>query len=192
MFNPDDESQFVTDDKNTAKNYVKFYRQWVKNKFKSEQEGREVGETQDFILIISPGMDKTEVRRRVNEADKMQYPQEWFAFQQGKENQVSGTPIELLPGIGEGVADMLKAIYIYTIEQLAGLGDLQLQRVGMGGNELRSKAKAYLSKSSAEVVSVKEQLEALKDQLKKQSEELEQLRNEKANRKKPGPKPKVK
>lgn len=158
MFDPDSDSAFAAGNQREARNYVKFYRQWVRNNFKSNAEGREVGEEQDFILIISPGQQKTEVRRKATDADKMTYAPEWSAYLQGKEHQVSGTPIELLPGLANGMADALKALYIYTIEQMASLPDIALQKVGMGGNDIRQKCRAYLTNGSEEVEALKEQL----------------------------------
>lgn len=164
MFDPDSDSAFTQQGKE-GRNYVKFYRQWVRNNFKSKEQGIEVGEEQDFIIIICPGQPKTEVRRKASEQDKMQYSQEWSAYQQGKENQISGTPIELLPGLANGMADALKAIYVYTIEQMAGLPDLSLQKVGMGGSEIREKARAYLSKTSGEVTALRQQLADMQAQM---------------------------
>lgn len=158
MIDIESDSAFAAGNQREARNYVKFYRQWERNNFLSGQEGREIGEERDYILIISPGQSKTEVRRRASEADKTQYAQEWSAYQQGKEQQQAGTPIELLPGLANGMADALKALYIYTIEQMANLPDIALQKVGMGGNELRQKCRAYLEKGSAEVIRLREEL----------------------------------
>jgi len=166
-----------------ARNYVKFYRQWVRNNFKSKAEGVEVGEQQDFIIIICPGQPKSEVRRKATDADKVQYRHEWQAYSDGKEHQQSGTPIEVLPGLASGMADALKAVYIYTIEQMADLSDLSLQKVGMGGNDIRQRCKAYLSKNSVQVSELQAKLdEALAA--------IAQLQKAKV-RQKPGPKPKL-
>ena len=54
MFDPEADSSFNADQRGQMsgpRNYVKFYRQWVRNNFKSAQEGREIGEEQDFIII---------------------------------------------------------------------------------------------------------------------------------------------
>ena len=157
MLDPDSDSTFTQTGKE-PRNYVKFYRQWVRNNFKSKEQGIEVGEHQDFILIISPGQTKTEVRRKANEADKHQYAQEFSAYTQGKEMQMSGTPIELMPGLASGMADALKAQYIYTIEQMATLSDGAMQRVGMGANEIRKRAQDYLAGGNAEIVALKTEL----------------------------------
>ena len=164
MFDPDSDSVFTAQQKE-GRNYVKFYRQWVRNNFKSKEEGREIGEEQDYIIIVSPGQPKSEVRRKATDADKMAYGPEWSAYEQGKEMQISGTPIELLPGLAAGMADALKALYIYTIEQMAGLPDIALQRVGMGGNDIRKRAKDYLSKGSAETAELRARVAELETEI---------------------------
>lgn len=157
MFDPDSDSAF-TQQQREARNYVKFYPKWVRNNRASEEAGAEVGANVDYIMIICPGQTKSEVHRKASETDKLQYAQEWAAYQVGREQQQSGTPIEMLPGLPSGMADALKALYIYTIEQMANLSDLAMQKVGMGGNEIRLKARAYLERGSAELASVRAEL----------------------------------
>ncbi len=172
-----------------ARNYVKFYRQWLRHNRESELQGIEVGENYDFIIIICPGQPKSEVRRKANDVDKAQYRQEWEAYCEGKEHQVSGTPIEILPGLANGMADALKSVYIYTIEQMAELSDLSLQKVGMGGNEIRQRCKAYLSKNSVQV----SELQAKLDEALAAIAKLQQAQGTQEKvRQKPGPKPKPK
>jgi hypothetical protein len=175
-----------------ARNYVKFYRQWMRNNFKSKEQGIEVGEHQDFIIIICPGNPKSEVRRKATDNDKAQYRQEWQAYSEGKEYQLSGTPIEMLPGLASGMADGLKALYIYTIEQMAELSDMALQKVGMGANDIRQRCKAYLSKNSTEVTALNAQLAETNAKLQEALEAIAKLQEAKTERKKPGPKPKLK
>ena len=144
-FDPEssDESKFT--DKNVPKNYGRFYSKWIRNNFQSKAQGREVGENKDYVLIISPGMLKSEVHREATADDRREFREEWEAYQKGQEQRASGTPIEMLPGLDPGRRDSLKVLYIHTIEQLAGLGDGALQSVGMGGQELRERAKKYLA-----------------------------------------------
>lgn len=193
-FDPDSDTSFGVNQRE-ARNYVKFYRQWVRNNFKSNAEGKEVGDFQDFILIICPGQPKSEVRRKATDSDKAQYRPEWQAYEEGKEHQLSGTPIELLPGLANGMADALKSLYIYTIEQMANLPDIAMQKVGMGGNDIKKRAQAYLSKNSSEVVELKAQLEAANATIAELRGQLAAFQNA-ANssmeaKKRPGPKPKL-
>lgn len=170
MYDPDSDAAFIATNDQKSANYVKFYRQWVRNNFLSEREGREVGEEHDFILVISPGQSKTEVRRKATEADRANYADEWSAYKSGKDHQMSGTPIEKLPGLANGMADALKALYIYTIEQMAGLPDLSLQKIGMGGNEIRKRAKDYLAKGSAETEELRRQVAELQAEIARMRE----------------------
>lgn len=174
MFDIDSDSAFTQSKE--ARNYVKFYRQWVRNNFKSEQEGREVGDYADYIMVVSPGQPKSEVRRKASDADKMAYRAEWMAYEAGKEH-IEGTPIEVLPGLPSGMADMLKSLYIHTIEQMANLSDLGMQKIGMGANDLRNKCRAYLDKNTTEVAALKARIAELEAELK--------------NKSKPGRKPKM-
>ena len=186
-FDPDFDGSFTQ--QTAAKNYVKFYSKWVRNNYRSKQEGVEIGENRDFVMIICPGQPKSAVHEEVKESHKREYPIEWSQYQQGREQQQSGTPIELLPGIPNGRADSLKAIYIYTIEQLAEASDMAVQKIGIGGVELRTKAQAYLKKNSAEVAGLQEQLTNLAEQ---NADLLKRLAELETKPKKRGPKPKDK
>ncbi len=159
----DVDSDFTFTDKSVAKNYARFYPQWVKNNFKSNQEGKEVGEHQDFVMILCPGQ-KDEVHRKANDADKREYAQEWADYKNGKEHRISGTPIDLLPGIDSGRLSSLKSLYIYSIEQLAELSDMGMQKVGMGANDLKIKAQQFITRSGSNE-SLKEENEELKQRM---------------------------
>lgn len=162
----------VASHQSSARNYVKFYPKWVRSNFLSEQEGREVGAYQDFVMIICPGQPKSEVHREVQDKDRAEYRSEWEAYKAGKEQRLTGTPIELLPGMDQARADSLKAIYIHTIEQLAQASEPAKQAIGMGANELVQRAAGYLQKNSAEVANLKAENASLKAQLAALSERL--------------------
>lgn len=180
----DSDASFVNQKPST--NYVKFYRHYVE-KFK---------EHRDYILIICPGQAKTEVRRPIQDIDKINYSNEWRAYIEGKENQINGTALEMM-GVDQGMIDALKSHYVFTVEQLANLSDLSLQKI-MGGNELRKKAQAFLEKNTTEVVELRAKLAELQAKLEQQSDLqntvaiLQAQVAQFANRKKPGPKPKGK
>lgn len=152
------DSVAVSSHQATARNYVKFYPKWVRNNFLSKQEGKEVGDHRDYLMIICPGQPKSEVHREVRDSDKREYRTEWEAYKEGKEQRISGTPVELLPGLDKARADSLKSIYIYTIEQLADVTESAKHAMGMGANDLVNRAKAYLSKNSAEVAQLRQEL----------------------------------
>jgi hypothetical protein len=162
----DVESDLAFTNTAVSKNYARFYPKWVRNNFKSKEQGIEVGEYQDFVLIISPGQ-KDEVHRKANEQDQREYPNEYRSYKDGKEHRISGTPIDLLPGIDVGRIASLKSLYIYSVEQLAELSDLSAQKVGMGAAELRKKAQDFINrKPNNDALTVRiAELEALVKQL---------------------------
>jgi hypothetical protein len=159
----------------TSRNYVKFYPKWVRNNFLSKQEGKEIGEYRDYLMVICPGQPKSEVHREVKEQDKREYAGEWNAYKAGKEQRISGTPIELLPGLDKGRADSLKTVYIYTIEQLAEASEPAMRAIGMGAMELVNRAKAYMQKNTAEVSALKAENQELRGMLETLRAQVEAL-----------------
>jgi hypothetical protein len=159
----------------TSRNYVKFYPKWVRNNFLSKQEGKEIGEYRDYLMVICPGQPKSEVHREVKEQDKREYAGEWNAYKAGKEQRISGTPIELLPGLDKGRADSLKTVYIYTIEQLAEASEPAMRAIGMGAMELVNRAKAYMQKNTAEVSSLKAENSELRGMIETLRAQVEAL-----------------
>lgn len=162
-FDPDSDSSFSANP--TARNYVKFYKEWVRNNFQSKAQGTEVGEYRDFVLIISPGMSKSETRRQVQDRDIKEYGAEWAAYVAGKEQLQSGIPIEKLPNVAQGMIALCKSHYIMTIEALATLSDLGKQKLGMGSNDLVRQAQQYLAGTSKESVEAKQRVAELEGQV---------------------------
>lgn len=171
----DTDSAALSSHQATARNFVKFYPKWVRNNFQSKKEGKEVGEYRDFVMIICPGQPKSELHREVQDKDKREYPNEWLAYKEGREQRITGTPVELLPGLDTGRADSLKAIYVYTIEQLAEATEPAKHMIGMGANDLVQKAKAYLAKNTAEVQSLKQALAEKDALIAEQGRQLQDL-----------------
>ncbi len=118
-----------------------------------------------YVLIISPGQSKTEMRRPMQEQDKIEYPAQWKAFQEGKDMPLNGTPIDMLPGLTGSRVAALKLINIRTIEGLAEVAEIYLKDVGMDANTLKQRAKDYLQKNTKEVSELKVENQSLKDRL---------------------------
>lgn len=163
--NPELDSTFTN--QIIAKNYAKFYQKWVRNNFQSEKQGTEIGEYKDYIMIVCPGQPKSEMHRAVADRDKKEYPSEWADYKEGRDQRLTGTPIDILPGIDKGRADSLKALYLYSIEQLADMSDLSKQKVGMGASELQKRAKDFLIKGNSEISELKARIAELEQKLAK-------------------------
>lgn len=166
---------------------VRFYSDAKENKHKSKKEGRPIFDDVEMVEIKMAGDKGTEfhapahdqsayrdpaTNRRYTYAELHRGPYE--AFKANEEYIGNGTPLKQLPFISTAKAAELKALNIHTAEVLAGLDGANLQKLGMGGRELKNQAAAYLDKAgsvagvanlSAENEALKEQLDALQAQM---------------------------
>lgn len=133
---------FVSSTQEEKLNYAAFYTNDDNNK--------------TYILIMCPGQQRSEVRRPMQEVDKLKYPQAWNAFQNKTAAPVVGTPVNYLPGISLALLKQLKQLNVLTIEQLANVPDQNIGDVGLGAQELRTKAQAFLAKNSEEVLHLRQ------------------------------------
>jgi hypothetical protein len=171
--------------------YIRFYREPVLNELKSfggtvvkangateyvEGEGRPIYEDQEYIEIVTPGDKTNVVNRPVRPADKKQYAQQYAAWKAGDEEQLTGTPLAMWPGISRAQVEELKFFKVRTVEQLAELSDANLQNVGPL-RQLRERAKDFLdaAKGHAPTESLRAQLAEEKNRreaLERQVQEL--------------------
>lgn len=128
--------------------FARFSREAVKNNFKSEQEGKSVFEDKEFVTIVVPGNRGAVAFEEVTADHKARWPKSYAAFKEGLEAPVNGMPIEMWPVLGPSQVLEFKAMNIRTVEDVAGLGDDGIARIGMGGRELRDKAQAWLASAT--------------------------------------------
>ncbi len=121
-----------------------FYNKPVHNPAKSVQEGHPHYEDQIFVRIHPPGERLNIVERRAQENDKRRFPTQWQQFQQNKQQQPDGAPIELLYPEYPSIAAMLRANSVLTIEQCADLSGPAIDSVGMGAQRYVNEAKKWL------------------------------------------------
>jgi hypothetical protein len=131
--------------------FVSFEMHAVHLTHKSELEGRPLYEEREFIRIRFPGDKTREVFREVKRTDDAQspsdmsrFPRQWSAFKAQHAPALQGTPLEQWPPINRAQVAELKGLSIHTVEALAGVPDTTLHNLGMGGRELRDRAKAWL------------------------------------------------
>ena len=170
---------------------AKFFLKPVLLGKKSIDAGRQIFEDREYVEIMVKGQDKQVFTREAKEEDKIRFPNAYMAFKLGKEVPVTGTPIGNLPGIEPSRVEMLKLLGIRTIEDMAGLGEEGLNRVGMGARDLQAKCKAYIAKTSDEVITLKAQLDeqtqlnaAMREQIDKMQEQITALSQPKTRKKK--------
>ena len=155
-----------------------FYNRAVLNEKRSESEGRPVYESVPYIKMKFPGDGKKVVERAVRDVDQKRFPRAWMAFEAGEAGPTDGTPIESFPLLTVTQVATMKHLGIVTIEQLAHVADNNLKQLGIGGQQLRDRAKTWLQGSEAEMRVVREELVELRAELDLMRSENEALKQE--------------
>lgn len=145
----------------------------IQNNFLSEKNGKPHFEDREFVEMIAPGLAKSIPFEEVNDDHIRRWPREYDAFKRGMEPTTEGTPLEEWSAITASTALNLRAHNIKTVEQLAGVSDAVLQDVGIGGRDMRERARNFLetAKGNAPV-------EALQAALTRAQDETTDLRRQ--------------
>ena len=151
---------------------VQFYKKSVKQDMASDEAGRPIFKEFDFVRIMIPGDNLTEIDTYAQESHKQRFPRQWAHYQNQVANHedVIGTPLEQWPQITRSQADELRGLKFQTVESIADCSDQQLQRIGMVAGmspfNFRLKAKAFLNlaNDSAEVAQREAEMQALRQE----------------------------
>lgn len=155
--------------------FVEFYVDAVHMAAKSEQEGRPIYEDRPFVRILIPGDTGNIIETIAKDEHKQKYPQAWQRFQSAEKTGHSGTALEQWPQITRSQVKEAKYYEIHTVEQMSGLSDAHIAKLGMGFSDLRAKARAYLAlaedtaaatKQAAENERLQRELDDMKAQIK--------------------------
>jgi hypothetical protein len=160
---------------------VQFYKKSVKQDIASEEAGRPIFKEFDFVKIMIPGDNLTEIDTYAQNSHKQRFPRQWAHYQNqmGSHEDVIGTPIDQWPQVTRSQADELRGLKFHTVESIADCSDQQLQRIGMvagmSPHNFRLKAKAFLNlaNNSAEVAHREEELQALREENAKIKEDTD-------------------
>lgn len=140
--------------------YVKFETVAVENAAASLAAGHYVGRDVDYALITPPyskDVFKVKVEQwKLNMKQDVQngrMPQEWMdqyldnykRWKAGQELPLNGTPIKGWGVISPAQQETLLRMNILTVEDLGGINDEGISRIGMGGHDLKNKANAWLA-----------------------------------------------
>jgi len=146
--------------------FVLFHHETRKNEQASEEAGKPIYEAVPYVEIIAPGNDKERINRRVKEEDKKRWPNEWRAFEEGREApDFDGLPVTEWPQVDRAIARTLHESNIFTVEQLAEVPDVNLQALGMGMMNLRNKARKWVKEqrgSAEEIAALKKEIKELR------------------------------
>lgn len=147
--------------------WVRFEKRSRRNAYKSDLEGRPIYEPIDYIRIQQPG-ERDQWVGPVTEAHKARFPRQWEQYQQETDQTPEGTPVALLFPNEPHIIELLLDLKVQTVEQLAGLTEQAIDRLGMDGRKYVTKAQAAMDKSEAlrEVTKLTHELEDARDELK--------------------------
>ena len=153
--------------------FPQFYVDRRYNETKSLAAGVPIYDEIEMVRMIIAGQNSAEPHRKVTDFIRLrQWPKEyaaWKASQRG-EITVGGMPIDIWPGLQADQIIQLKLHNIFTVQQLANVLDSHLGNLGLGGRELRDKARSYLkdaekgaalNRSEAENADLKKRLAVL-------------------------------
>jgi len=151
--------------------FVQFFLAAVKNETKSAAEGRPIFDEIPMVKIITPGSRDVLVNK-AHQIYRDRFPLQWDRFQKKLTPVQDGTRLEEVPFLTVGQIAELKALNVFTLEQLAGLSDAN-SRHFMSFNSMKQKAVAYLesAKSAAPIT-------MLKNELEKRDSEIEVLKQQ--------------
>ncbi len=159
--------------------HVQFFVKATPNNFMSKKEGRPIFQDENFIKIMVPGRSDLTVERPIEPGDENRFPRQWMMFRNAtaESEQLVGTPVAEWPILTRSQAEELRAKKFYTVEQVASCSDDQITALGMNANNLRIKARAFLSvaKDSAVAQAQAEQLKERDDRIAALEAKLDQV-----------------
>lgn len=154
------------------KGVVRFFVEAVEDVQASAREGRQIWKNEERIQYIMPGSPNQPVER-VNDRHRQEYPEEYAAFRRGEDMAANGIPLEQWPALRKAQVYELKALNVFTVEDCAALSDIAIQKIGIGGRQIRELAKAYLDDAYAQA-----ELQKVTEERNRQSAEISELRNQ--------------
>jgi len=127
---------------------VQFYKRPVVNKRLSLEHGYPYSENVDFVRIQHPG-EKDFIDRPVSDDTSViqRFSHQWQQFQRNADAAQAneGVPIDLLFPMSPDIGANLRAVGVFTIEQLAGVSAHGLSSLGLNGQLMVTKAQQYLA-----------------------------------------------
>lgn len=166
--------------------HAKFYLFPQQDMAASTSAGRPIFTETEFVEIMAPGSAGNVVRRPARVQDKQRFARQYAAFQQGKGDELIGTPLTEVPWITRSQVEELAHVQLRSLEQLAEVNDAVCGRIP-GLHDLKRRAIKTLeaAASSAPLVALQEEnetlrneIEAMKDQILKLVEALKEKNDE--------------
>lgn len=160
---------------------VQFVTDWKENHKETREKGRPIYDPVEICEIVIPG-STDKIRNIVTDKERFRFPRQYEAFKKNADQDIaSGTPLAQWPLVTAGQVKELQFFGIRTVENLAGVADSALQRLGPGWLQLRQKAKDWLvsakdgalvAKLRSENDEMRARMDAMEKMLQRQNEVL--------------------
>jgi hypothetical protein len=139
--------------------YVRFERVGIEDTAETLKQGVYIARDVDMALITPPYskdvmkykvkawfdiLDQDVRNGRIPEAWVANYKKQYAAFKAGQEMPLNGSPIKGWGIISPAQQEMLIRMQVLTVEDLAAINDEGMKQMGLGGLDLKNKAKAWL------------------------------------------------
>lgn len=163
--------------------HVRFYMRPRKDERASEEQGRPVYVSTEYVFIGSPGDKLSSPDRKATKWDKARFAAQYAAFKQGGAETVVGTPLSKWPLIEAHQVEEMKHFNVFTVEQLATMPDGNIHNIG-NISLLKKQAADYLAfaKGNAPAVQLRAELdkrdammEAMQAQMNEQAALISEL-----------------
>lgn len=185
---------------------IKFDKVAVEDRDATIKAGRRITKDVDMVFIKQIG-EKDETMRNAEEWVKQLYekamggngnrpsiPMEWYEFanksyenwKKGYEAPRTGTPVREWPILTPAQIQNLHSMNTYTVEEIAAWTENAVVMYGMGGRELRDKARLWLESGDAkaeQISALQVENKALKNQVEELAGQIKELMAEAAERK---------
>lgn len=164
--------------------FVEFKKLPMIDRGASKEAGRPIYVSKVFVNIQHPGDNNHVISRIATEADMAEFPAQWRAYSAGEEAIPEGTLLSVLFPQNPEIVENMRHFKLFTIEQLAGMADGQLQGIGMGGMKMRQDAQAYLKAAAggADFHKLRDDVSKLMNELKASKDRAAALEGELARR----------
>ena len=139
----------------------------IPNDAKTAAEGRPVFDDMEVCEIRAPGSRNTTVQPATAVSHwitdpitggqtKLTYAErfrrQYRQFKEAQHQTIAGTPLDYAPFLTEARRAELRALNVYTIDQLAGIDGQELKNLGVGGRDMKNRAIEYLEEAKTKSV----------------------------------------
>lgn len=177
VIRPDGMVQFGND--NLAN--VVFYKRPVLNQRKSQEAGRPIYESIEYVRIQHPGERDCADKPLTNVPDApRRWPRQWTQYQASQEQIPDGTLVTALFVTEPEIAANLRGLGIHTVEQLARTSEHALDQIGMGAREWKNRAERFLSSAldGAEFHRMQRENDELKNKIEVMGNQMAIMKNQ--------------